>query len=108
MDEAERQQLAQRLSALALKDAQKELKKLDRTLKLKYYRNSIWDEYHSLYLLPQLNISVTLVEKEDRDEMSAGVAASPGGRLKKERASFYYVEARVGSLNRPIGNGTGK
>ncbi|HEX3049508.1 MAG TPA: hypothetical protein VHP83_02555 [Aggregatilineaceae bacterium] len=80
MDEAERQQFAQRLSALSLKDARKELMKLDRSLKLKYYRNSIWDEFHSLYLLPQLGVSVTLVEKEDRDAMTTGVAASPGGQ----------------------------
>ena len=42
MDEAAREQLAQRLSAMSLRDAQKEVRALDPDADMKFWRNSIW------------------------------------------------------------------
>jgi hypothetical protein len=65
---------------------------------MRFFRNSIWDEYQTLYVLPNAGISVTVVEKADVDEMNA-VDHSSFRDQKKEKVSYHYVEARVASLD---------
>ncbi len=98
MDDIERQELARRLSALSPKDVRKELRRLDPAADMKFFRNSVWDEYQTLYVLPNAGIGVTVVEKADVDEMNAVVHSSYRDQ-KKEKVSYHYVEARVASLD---------
>jgi hypothetical protein len=107
MDETERQDLARRLSEMKFKDVRKELRRIDPDADLKVYRNSMWDEYHTLYVLPNADLSVTLVEKMDLDETDIPVASGPGDQKKLKR-EFNYVEARVTPLGgRRAKNSTG-
>jgi len=101
MNEAERRQLADRLSGLSLKHARQEIRKLDRDADLKYFRNSMWDEYHTLWLLPNQGLSITLVEKADIDQLDKRDFSGPPSR-HKEAVSYEYVEARVEPLARPV------
>lgn len=100
MDEAAREQLAKRLSAMSLKDARKEIRAIDSDAIMKYYRNSIWDECHTLFVLPNAELSVFLVEEgsvEHTDKQSGG--ASRG--VKMDAVDYHYIEARVEPLDRP-------
>jgi hypothetical protein len=99
MDEAERVQLAQRLSAMSIKDARKEIRRLDPDADLVTWRNSVWDEYHSLWLLPNAGLSITLVEKEDVENSRHDIGGGPSG-FKAEKIDYHYVEARVAPLER--------
>ncbi len=101
MDETAREKLAQRLSALSLKDARKEIYRMDPDSELKFFRNSIWDEYHTLFLMPNQGLSVTLVEKRDKDTLSKADPASATKNRKKQAIDYNYVEARVAPLARP-------
>lgn len=100
MDGATREQLAQRLSALSFKDAQKEIRALDPKADMKYFRNAIWHEYHTLFTLPNAGLSITLVEKGQLEETRHKIGGGPRG-LKAEKAAFTYTEARVEPLTRP-------
>jgi hypothetical protein len=101
MDETAREKLAQRLSALSLKDARKEIYRMDPDTELKFFRNSIWDEYHTLFLMPNQDLSVTLVEKRDKDTLNKVDPASATRNRKKQEIDYNYVEARVEPLTRP-------
>ena len=101
MDETARERLAQRLSAMSLKDARKEVFRMDPDSELKFFRNSIWDEYRTLFLMPNLGLSVTLVEKQDKSALGEADPASASKRRKKQNISFNYVEARGTPLTRP-------
>ncbi len=98
MNETEREQLAQRLSALSLKDARKEIRRLDRAADMKFYRNSIWDEYHTLFLLPNAGLSITLVEKGEVEQLDLPDTAGPKGR-KRQALTYSYVGASVAPLD---------
>ncbi len=100
MDEAARDQLARRLSAMSLNDARKEIRALDPQAELKFYRNAIWDELHTLWLLPNAGLSITLVEKDKEKVLSEQAGGTPRG-TKKLGVDFTYVEARVAPLDRP-------
>jgi len=106
MDESERQQLAQRLSAVSMKDARKEILRLDSKATVEYWRNSYWDEYHTLYLLPNAGLSIALVEKSNLKDTNRTTASSRGDQ-KVQKVTFKYIEARVNPLNRPVKNVTG-
>jgi hypothetical protein len=101
MNEAEREQLAQRLSAMSLKEARNEIRRLDPDASLKFYRNSIWDEYHTLWLLPNAGLSIILVEKVDLEESKREDATRPKGN-KQTSVTYEFVEARVDPLTRPV------
>jgi len=101
MNDAERAQLAQRLSAMSFKDARKEIRRLDPEADLVFWRNSVWDEIHTLWLLPNAGLSITLVEKVIRNQAKHGIGGGPSG-FKAEKADFRYVEARVEPLERPV------
>lgn len=101
MNETERDQLAQRLSAMSWKDARKEIERLDPEAVLKYFRNSYHDEYRTLYLLPRQGVSVTLVEKQDATVLDSPVLSDYG--KKKLHIAFDYIGARVEPLERPAG-----
>jgi hypothetical protein len=108
MDESEREQLAQRLSALSFSDARKEILRLDPDANLKYWRNAIWHEYHTLFLLPNAGLSITLVEEQEQkktNELDDG-AANPK-RHKKIDVLYSYLEARVEPLTHRVKNSTG-
>ncbi|MGQ9851006.1 MAG: hypothetical protein ACUVSU_13255 [Aggregatilineaceae bacterium] len=100
MDEAERERLARRLSAMKLSDVRKEIRALDRDAVLKYYRNAIWDEYHTLWLLPNAGVSITLVEKIRTKDGHREVGGGPRGWKAKD-VEYVYLEARVEPLVRP-------
>jgi hypothetical protein len=108
MDEAAREQLARRLSAMSLNDARKEVRAIDPKAELKFFRNAIWDEIHTLWLLPDANVSVTLVEKDEQRELAKQAGGMPRG-VHKLHTDFSYVEARVETLDRPTAKrgGTG-
>lgn len=101
MDQAARDQLARRLSAMSIKDARKEIRALDPQAELKYFRNAIWDEKHTLWLLPNAELSITLVEKEKEKLLDEHAGGMPRG-IKKLGVDFSYLEARVGPLERPV------
>jgi len=86
MNEQERQALAEHLAKLSYKKARGEVRRLDTAAKLKYWRNSVGNEWHTLYELPTLGIRVILVEKPQREP----IHMSP-----LERVTPLYTEARV-------------
>ena len=101
MDETAREQLAHRLSAMSLKDARKEIYRMDPDAELKFFRNSMWAEYHTLFLMPNQSLSITLVEKRDKETMNKADPASATENRKKQEIDYHYVEARVEPLTRP-------
>ena len=100
MDEAEREQLAQRLSAMSFRDAQKELRALDPDADMKFWRNSIWGEYHTLFTLPDAGLSVTLVETDTTRETQKKIGGGPRGS-KAQKIEYHYKGARVDLLTHP-------
>jgi hypothetical protein len=100
MDDDARSQLAQRLSALSFKDARKEVRALDPQADMKYWRNAIWDEIHTLFTLPNAGLSVSLVEKAESKNSNRTIGGGPRG-LKGKKVTYKYVEARVELLDRP-------
>ena len=101
MNETEREQLAQRLSAMSLKETRNEIRGLDPNANLKFFRNSIWDEYHTLWLLPNAGLSIILVEKADQEESKREDATRPKGH-KQTSVTYTFIEARVAPLTRPV------
>ena len=91
MNEQEQQSLAEHLAELSYKKARAEIRKLDTGANLKYWRNSVKHEWHTLYELPNLNIKVTLVEVAERESMHLS---------HLESVKPVYVEARVEPLKR--------
>ena len=100
MDEAAREQLARRLSAMKLKDVRKEIHALDADAILKYYRNAMWDECHTLWVLPNAGLSITIVERATVSDSNKEVGGGPRG-MKTKKVAFAYVETRVEPLLRP-------
>jgi hypothetical protein len=100
MDEAEREQLAQRLSAMSLRDAQKELRALDPDVDMKFYRNSIWGEYHTLFTLPNAGLSVALVETDEVENTQKNIGGGPRGS-KAQKIKYIYKGALVDVLTHP-------
>ena len=100
MDEAEREQLAQRLSAMSLRDAQKELRALDPDADMKFWRNSIWGEYQTLFTLPDARLSVTLIEAQKVEDTQKKIGGGPRGS-KAQKIEFHYQGARVEPLTHP-------
>jgi hypothetical protein len=101
MDDSAREQLAQRLSALSLKDARNEIRALDPDANMAFWRNAVWDEYQTLWLLPNAQISITLVEKADFKDSNRRIGGGPG-RYTAQKAEYRYIEARVTPLDRPV------
>jgi hypothetical protein len=101
MDEAEREQLAQRLSAMSsLREAQKELRALDPDADMKFWRNSIWGEYHTLFTLPNAGLSITLIETDEVKNSQRKIGGGPRGS-KAEKITYHYKGARVEALTHP-------
>ncbi len=100
MDEAARKQLAQRLGAMKMNEARREIRKLDHDANMVFWRNAIWDEYHTLYLLPNEELSITLVEKTNLQEGTRNIGGGPSG-THAIQIDYHYVEARVEPLERP-------
>lgn len=101
MNESERDQLAKRLSALSFKQVRREMRDIDPDADLKFFRNSIWDEFHTLWVLPNAQLSIILVEKRDLIETNLEDHTAARGRRKQQKADYTYVEARVDELKRP-------
>jgi len=103
MDETEREQLAKRLSAMQFNEARREIVKLDRDADMKYWRNTIWDEYHTMFLLPNADVRVTLVEVADAKKLKDDPDASrPVSRRNLLGVKFKYVGAKVEPMDRPV------
>jgi len=101
MNETERQQLADRLSGMSFRNAHREMRRIDRDAVLKYFRNSMWDEYHTLWLLPNEGLEITLVEKADVGMLNKRDFSGPPTR-RKEGVAYEYAEARIEPLERPV------
>lgn len=101
MNDAERQQLADRLSGLTFSQAHREIRKIDRDAVLKHYRNTMWDEYHTLWLLPNKDVAITLVEKSDIDTLNQREYGGPPWQ-RRLGVTYQYVGARVEPLERPV------
>lgn len=100
MDDAERAQLAERLSQMSFQEARKEIRALDPQADMKYFRNAMWDEYHTLFVLPTAGLSITLVEKGQFEASKRAIGGGPRG-LKAQKATYQYETARVEELDRP-------
>ncbi len=100
MDDAAREALAQRLSGMKFRKAIREMKNLDRDANMVFYQNSIWDEYQTLFLLPNEGIQITLVERGLVSPSNHEIGGGPSG-YKASNKVFEYVEARVEPLDRP-------
>ena len=108
MNESERQQLAKRLTAMTWKQVRREIKQLDRDANMKFFRNSYWDEFQTLYLLPNEGLQITLVEKVDRDGGEGPYYGAMMMLKKRQKVQYRYVEARVEEIDRPVGNAGGR
>jgi hypothetical protein len=102
MDAVERERLAQRLSTLSLKDARREMRRLDPGAELTIFRNSMWGEYHTVFVLPTVSVKVILVERVDLKQMDLPEYSGPRGARKRQAVEYSYIEARVQSLNRSL------
>lgn len=91
MNEHERQALAEHLAKLSYKKARAEIRRLDTAATLKYWRNSIGNEWHTAYDLPNVGVRVTLVEKPQREPLHLS---------NLEKVTPIYIEARVEPLRR--------
>ena len=100
MDEAARKQLAQRLGAMKMNEARREIRTLDYDANMVFWRNAMWDENQTLYLLPTAGLSITLVEKTNSQEGSKKIGGGPSG-THGIQVDYHYVEARVEPLERP-------
>jgi hypothetical protein len=101
MDEAEREQLAQQLSAASsLREALKEVRALDPDADMKFWRNSIWGQYHTLFTLPNVGLSITLIETDQTENTQRNIGGGPRGS-KAEKVKYYYKGARVDVLTHP-------
>jgi hypothetical protein len=100
MDEAEREQLAQRLSGMSLRNAQKELRALDPDLDMKFWRNSIQGEYHTLFTLPNAGLSIALIETEEVENSQKQIGGGPRG-TKAQKIKYHYKGAQVDTLSHP-------
>ena len=100
MDEAAREKLAKRLSAMSLREAQRELRQYFISACGSSWRNAVRHEYHTLWVLPQQGVAVTLVERETLVPSDREIGGGPRG-TKALRAAYEYVEARVAPLTRP-------
>jgi len=100
IDEAAREQLARRLSAMKIKDVRKEIRALDPDAILKYYRNAMWDELHTLWVLPGAGLSITIVERASVSDSNKEVGGGPRG-TKARKVEFVYIGTRVEPLLRP-------
>lgn len=100
IDEAAREVLARRLSEMKLRHAVREIRSMDRDANMIMWRNSIWDEYHTVFLLPNAELTITLVEKNTVVASKHEIGGGPEGS-KAQDVEFHYVEARVTGLDRP-------
>lgn len=103
MDEAAREQLAQRLSAMTLKEVRTEIRSLDSEADMVFWRNAIQKEYRTLWRLPNLGVSVILVEKQELNDSDRPIGGGPG-HWKARKVDYHYVEARVNPLDRAVKN----
>jgi hypothetical protein len=103
MDEAAREQLAQRLSAMTLKEVRNEIRSLDADADMVFWRNAIRDETQTQWLLPNAGVSVILVEKNNLQDSDRKIGGGPG-RWNAQKTEYRYVEARVNPLTRPVKN----
>jgi hypothetical protein len=96
MTEQERQNLAERLAKVSYKKARAQVRSLDTQAKLKYWRNAIKHEWHTMYELPNMGLRVTLVEIPVREPISK---QGPNG-VHLVSVDPQYVEARVEEFKR--------
>lgn len=102
MDESAREQLAERLTNMSLRHAMREMRSIDPKANMVTWRNSIWDEFHTIFLLPNEGVEVRLIEKSTVKESKRNreIGGVPSG-VKSRNAEYEYVEARVAPLARP-------
>lgn len=100
MDEAARQDLAQQLGEMKIRKAMRTVRNMDRDANMIMWRNAVKDEYHTVFLLPNEGVIVTLVEQNSVSASERKIGGGPQG-LKAQNVEFTYVEARVTDLERP-------
>ena len=97
MDDAQREQLAERLQEMKFRKAMREIQALDKDANMKFWRNSMWHEYQTVFELPNAGIKVILVETGTFDEIDREVGGGPDG-LKARKAEYEFAEVRVESF----------
>jgi hypothetical protein len=100
MDEAAREVLSRRLSEMKLRQAIREIRSMDRDANMVMWRNSMWNEYHTKFLLPNAELTIILVEKNTVVNSKHEIGGGPEG-AKAQDVDYHYVEARVTALERP-------
>lgn len=100
MDDAAREALAQRLSAMDFRAAVREMRAIDPGANMVFWRNSMWDEFLTRFLLPNAQLTVTLVEKRNVTESKKRFGGVPTNN-KVQKFDYEYVGARVEPLDRP-------
>jgi hypothetical protein len=89
MDEQERQALAKHLAGFKFQRARSEIRRLDPSAILKFWRNGVGHHLHTVYELPNLSLRVILVEAPE-------TKAIPDSTLV--RSNPRYIEAQVQPL----------
>lgn len=69
LSEAEMKELAEELVDLPYLKAKRRTRNADPDARLEYMRNGIGPELHTRYLLPNLGVAVTLVEKPGSEQI---------------------------------------
>jgi len=68
------------------------------------FRNAMWDEYHTLWVLPNAGLSITIVERATISDSNKEIGGGPRG-MKAKKVEFVYMETRVEPLLRPAYKG---
>ena len=90
LSEEEMQALADKLVGLKVNKARRQIRRLDPDSQLEYYRNGVQDELLTRFIMPNLGVSITLVEDPS--------AVPEKGDIVKLKATDTFVEARVEAL----------
>jgi hypothetical protein len=94
--ETEREVLARHLSNLALGDAIREIGNVDCDANMVMWRNPTGDEFHTVFLLPNAELTITLVEK------NIGVSSAHGTGAKARSSDIRYIDVRITDLERVV------
>ncbi len=100
MDDTARQDLARQLGEMTVRKAMRTVRGMERDANMIMWRNAIWHEYHTVFLLPTEGLTITLVEKNTVVASEHEIGGGPEGS-KAQDVEFTYIEARVTELERP-------
>lgn len=100
-EETEREVLARHLSNLAFGDAIREIGHVDCDANMVMWRNPTGDEFHTVFLLPNAELTITLVEKNTVVCSENGIGEALKG-VKARHSDIRYVDVRITDLERVV------